>query len=233
MLSGQFDANLPDGRCMSRREISEDSDQIASRIAQKLRDAKFRCQIATFEPADTAVLWRDRLVVILAFTLLTALAWGYLLWLSADMAMGGMDFRMIPSGMGLMVQARAPWQATEFAFVFVMWAVMMVGMMTPSATPMILRYARVGRHTPAQDTPFAATVWFAAGYFLVWLAFALLATVVQWALERTALLDAWMASTSNAPIASLAQEWSSSRQARGYSRLECIEGTPRNQLAPG
>ena len=33
----------------------------------------------------------------------------------------------------------------EFAFVFAMWAVMMVGMMTPSATPMILIYARVGR----------------------------------------------------------------------------------------
>jgi len=199
-LLGQFDVNLPDGRCMSRREISEDSDQIASRIAQKLRDAKFSCQIATFVPADTAVLRRDRLVVILAFTLLTALAWGYLLWLSADMAMGGMDmsdFRMIPSGMGLMVPARAPWQATEFTFVFVMWAVMMVGLMTPSATPMVLMYARVGRHTAAQGTPFAATVWFVAGYFLVWLAFALLATLVQWALERTALLDAWMASTSN------------------------------------
>src|SRR6516162_505761 len=144
-LPSQIDANLPDGRCMSRA-ISDDSHQIATRVAQKLRDAKFSCQIATFVPADTAVLRRDRLVVVLAFTLLTALAWGYLLWLSADMAMGGVDmsdFRMIPSGMGLMVPARAPWQATEFAFVFVMWAVMMVGMMTPSATPMILMYARV------------------------------------------------------------------------------------------
>jgi len=197
-LPGQFDANLPDGRCMSRCEISEDSDQIATRVAQKLRDAKFSCQIAIFVPADTAVLRRDRLVVVLAFTLLTALAWSYLLWLSADMAMGGMDmsdFRMIPSGMDLMVPARAPWQATEFAFVFVMWAVMMIGMMTPSATPMILMYARVGRHTAAQGTPFAATVWFVAGYFLVWLAFALLATLVQRALERVPLcsMPGWQA----------------------------------------
>jgi predicted metal-binding membrane protein len=116
------------------------------------------------------------------------------------MAMGGTDmgdFRMIPSGMGLMVPAHTPWQAMEFAFVFVMWTVMMVGMMTPSATPMILMYARVGRHTAPQGTPFAATVWFAAGYFVAWLAFALLATLVQWALERTVLLDSWMASTSN------------------------------------
>jgi predicted metal-binding membrane protein len=51
--------------------------------------------------------------------------------------------------------------------------------------------------TEAQSTPLAATVWFVAGYFLVWVAFALLATLVQWTLERTALLDSAMASTSN------------------------------------
>jgi predicted metal-binding membrane protein len=85
----------------------------------------------------------------------------------------------------------------EFAFVFAMWTVMMVGMMTPSAMPMILMYARVGRHAEAQGTPLVATVWFVAGYFLVWTAFALIATLVQWALERTALLDSEMVGTSN------------------------------------
>jgi predicted metal-binding membrane protein len=54
-------------------------------------------------------------------------------------------FLMIPAGMELMMPAYAPWTAMEFAFVFVMWAVMMIGMMTPSAAPMILIYARVGR----------------------------------------------------------------------------------------
>jgi predicted metal-binding membrane protein len=180
--------------------VGEDNHQLAVRIAQKLRNAGLGCEIGNFVPTETAVLRRDRIVVILALTLLTALAWGYLLWLSADMAMGGMDmgdFRMIPSGMGLMVPAHAPWRAMEFAFVFAMWTVMMVGMMTPSAAPMILMYARAGRHTAAQETPLAATIWFVTGYFLVWVAFALLATLVQWALERTALLDSWMASTSN------------------------------------
>jgi predicted metal-binding membrane protein len=32
----------------------------------------------------------------------------------------------------------------EFAFVFVMWTVMMVGLVTPSAAPMILMYVRGG-----------------------------------------------------------------------------------------
>jgi predicted metal-binding membrane protein len=122
-----------------------------------------------------------------------------LLWLSADMSMDGMDMtglRMIPSGMGLMMPADMPWRAMEFAFVFAMWIVMMVGMMTPSAVPMILMYARVGRQTQAQSRPLTATVWFAAGYFLVWAAFALLATLVQWTFERSALLDSAMANTS-------------------------------------
>jgi predicted metal-binding membrane protein len=180
--------------------VSQDNDQPTVRVAQKLRNAGLGCEIVTFVPTETAVLRRDRIVVILALTLLTALAWSYLLWLSADMAMGGMemgDFRMIPSGMGLMVPAHTPWLAMEFVFVFAMWTVMMVGMMTPSAAPIIVMYARVGRQTETQGTPFAATVWFTAGYFLVWVTFALLATLVQWALERTALLDSWMASTSN------------------------------------
>jgi predicted metal-binding membrane protein len=180
--------------------VSQDNHQPTVHVAQKLRNAGLGCEIVTFVPTETAVLRRDRIVVILALILLTALAWSYLLWLSADMAMGGMDmgdFRMIPSGMGLMVSAHTPWQAMEFAFVFAMWIVMMVGMMTPSAAPMIVMYARVGRHTETQGTPFAATVWFTAGYFLVWIVFSLFATLVQWALERIALLDFTMTTTSS------------------------------------
>ena len=112
--------------------MGEDTHQISARIVQKFRDPGLGCEIFNFMPADTAVLRRDCIVVVLALALLTASAWS---WLSADMSMGGMDlgdFRMIPSGMGLMVPAQMPWQAMEFAFVFVMWAVMMVGMMTPS-----------------------------------------------------------------------------------------------------
>ena len=70
-------------------------------------------------------------------------------------------------------------------------------MMTPSAMPMILMYARVGRHAEAQGTPLVATVWFVAGYLLVWVAVALLATLVQGALEHTALLDFAMVNTNN------------------------------------
>lgn len=87
------------------------------------------------DAAIEAVLRRDRVIVAAAVVVLTVLAWAYVWWLAADMDMGGMDmsdFRMIPAGMGLMMPATAPWTTTEFAFVFVMWAVMMIGMMTPT-----------------------------------------------------------------------------------------------------
>lgn len=146
------------------------------------------------------VLRRDRMVVAGALCVIVALAWGYVLWLAADMGMGGMDmtgFRMIPAGIGIMAPTSAPWKAIEFVFVFAMWAVMMVGMMAPSAAPMILMYARVGRQGKAAGKPLAATGWFAAGYFLAWIGFCLAATLVQWAVERAALLDSRMASASN------------------------------------
>ncbi len=151
-----------------------------------------------------SVLRRDRLIVASALGAITALAWGYVLWLAADMDMGGMNmsgFRMVPAGLGIMAPAATPWSAVEFALVFVMWAVMMVGMMAPSAAPMMLLYARVGRQAregqqEIAGPPIAATGWFATGYFLAWTGFSLAATLVQWLLDRLALLDARMASAN-------------------------------------
>jgi predicted metal-binding membrane protein len=147
-----------------------------------------------------AVLRRDRAIVVAALAALTILAWADLVWLAGDMKMGGMDmtgFRMIPAGQGLMMPASAPWQPIEFGYVFAMWVVMMIGMMTPSVAPMILIYARVGRQAMMQGKPFAASGWFAAGYLLAWFAFSLAATAAQWGLERAALLTPMMESASN------------------------------------
>jgi predicted metal-binding membrane protein len=152
------------------------------------------------DTALEAVLRRDRAVVIVALAIITALAWADLAWLAGDMAMGGMDmtgYRMIPAGRGLMMPADAPWQPIEFGYAFAMWVVMMIGMMMPSAAPMILIYARVGRQAAVQGKLFASSSWFAGGYLLAWTAFSLAATSAQWALERAALLTPMMESASN------------------------------------
>lgn len=147
-----------------------------------------------------AILRRDRAIIIAALGLITLFAWTDLVWLSNEMAGNGMDMtgsRMIP-GRGLMMPASAPWQPVEFAYVFVMWVVMMIGMMVPSAAPMILVHARAARQAAAQGKPLAATAWFAGGYLLAWIAFSFVATLGQWALERASLLTPFMAVSSRA-----------------------------------
>jgi predicted metal-binding membrane protein len=148
------------------------------------------------EAALDAVLRRDRVIVGAALATLTVLAWAYILWLVRNMDMGGMPMPGA-SGMSMgsmLAPAFKPWTGLDFVAMFVMWTVMMVGMMTPSAAPMILIYARVGRQAALQGKPFAAAGFFASGYLLAWTLFSLVATIGQWLLDSAALLTPMMAS---------------------------------------
>ena len=143
---------------------------------------------------------RDRAVVVVSLAVISTLAWLYIVRLAAAMQMDGMDmtgFRMVPSGLSMMMApASHPWSIIEFALMFSMWTVMMVGMMTPSVGPLLLLYARVGRQAANRQQPIAATGWFAAGYLLAWTGFAFAATLLQRLLELTALLTPMMVSAS-------------------------------------
>ena len=123
-----------------------------------------------------ALLRRDRLTVTAALLIVTLLAWAYVLWLAAagDMAamdMGAMDGMDMSEMAGAMAPAIRNWAPIDFAFMFAMWAVMMVGMMTPSVAPIVLLYAGVGRKASEHGSPIASTGWFFAGYLIVWIAF--------------------------------------------------------------
>ncbi len=88
-----------------------------------------------------------------------------------------------------------PWTLTDAALTFVMWAVMMVAMMTPSAAPVVLLFAGTQRLRGAERIPLAAVV-FGAGYLLVWTAFSAAAAAGQWALHQAAMLSPAMSTTS-------------------------------------
>jgi predicted metal-binding membrane protein len=64
----------------------------------------------------------------------------------------------------------------------------MLGMMLPSAAPMILTFGTLQRRKRERDDTYVPLVLFVAGYLLVWGAFSLAATGAQWALQRYALL---------------------------------------------
>jgi predicted metal-binding membrane protein len=141
---------------------------------------------------------RDRIVVAIALAVVTLLAWAYLLWLSVHMAApsGGMaDMDMGGAGSPL-APAFRQWAPADFAFMFAMWSVMMVGMMTPSVAPMVLLYAAAGRKAAESGAPYVSTGWFFAGYLAVWIGFSALATCAQWALTSLALLTPMMAAAS-------------------------------------
>jgi predicted metal-binding membrane protein len=77
-----------------------------------------------------------------------------------------------------------------------MWAVMMVAMMIPSATPMILTYANISRKRHAEQRPFGPTTLFVFGYVTVWVGFSLVAATGQWLLHSATLLSPMMVTTS-------------------------------------
>ena len=130
-------------------------------------------------------LSRDQLIVSGALAAVTGLAWAYLYWMSNSM--GGMG------GEGATSQART---LVDGMFLFLMWTIMMVGMMLPSAAPMTLLYAGMARKADRQGMPMPPTAAFVAGYLVVWIAFSLGATVIQWGLHEAALLSPMMVSRS-------------------------------------
>jgi predicted metal-binding membrane protein len=75
--------------------------------------------------------------------------------------------------------AGGQWDATEWALTVVMWAVMMVGMMSPSAAPTFLLYAGTQRQRSNGTAIPATVVAFGLGYIAVWTAFSALAATAQ------------------------------------------------------
>jgi predicted metal-binding membrane protein len=133
------------------------------------------------------------MIVIASIAAITLLAWVHIVSLAGSMP--GIGMPDMP-GMDMAQPAIGQWRVSDFVLMFAMWAVMMVGMMLPSVTPMVLVYARVARQASGQGEPFAATAWFVGGYLLAWIGFSLIVTVAQWALAAALLLTPAMSSAS-------------------------------------
>lgn len=88
-----------------------------------------------------------------------------------------------------------PWDAADVVFTFTMWSVMMVGMMTPSAAPMLLLFAGAHAGREKRGLPLAVLM-FGLGYVAVWVGFSAGAALVQWALHEAAMLTPAMAASS-------------------------------------
>jgi predicted metal-binding membrane protein len=138
-----------------------------------------------------ALLARDRAIVAGSLAFVIILAWAYLL------AGAGVGMETMDMGGGQLMVMAPEWTLGYGLVVFLMWAVMMVAMMLPSAAPVTLLIAAIARkRREAGGTPGMSTAPFVLGYLAVWFAFAATATLLQWRLDAAGLLSETMALAS-------------------------------------
>lgn len=140
-----------------------------------------------------SILKRDRWIVLAVLTATTLLAWGYMVREAQAMCATG---ACCCAGMEMSGPDTQPWATATLLPLFLMWAEMMVAMMLPSATPMLLTFAKIQRNRRESEQPFVATGIFLLGYLTVWTGFSAVAAVMQWALHAKALLSPMMVSSS-------------------------------------
>lgn len=135
-----------------------------------------------------ALLHHDRAIVAAGLLGTVVVMWAWLVPASLDMY-GRMD------GLATWMM-QDHWDVRYGVLIFLMWTAMMVGMMLPSATPAVLLFAKVVRTDGKAAATIPRTVAFAGGYLLTWLAFSLLATLLQWGLAELRLLSPMMEASS-------------------------------------
>lgn len=136
------------------------------------------------------VLRRERLIISVCLAAVVVLSWLYLIHTKA--AMPDMDMP------GMVMLDLHEWGPATVLLLFVMWSVMMVAMMVPSATPMILAFVTVNQRREAANRPFVPVTIFLFGYLAVWTAFSAVATLAEWGLHQAAMLSTTMTATSTA-----------------------------------
>ena len=118
------------------------------------------------------VLRRDGLIVGFCIAALVLMAWWWL-FRAAGIGVSAPSGAAAMADMGRDVPV---WTWTYLSSAFVMWSLMMVAMMLPSAAPMILLFARLSSQSEHGS---ARTIGFAACYLFIWILFSALASVSQ------------------------------------------------------
>ena len=138
---------------------------------------------------DPALPRRDRILIATCIVLICALAWAYLMYLGHESSSGQTSSSTM-AGMGMPMDA--PHGVAGVLLTFTMWAVMMVGMMAPSAAPVLLLLAGSQARRGERGVP-AIVLLFGLGYLTIWLGFSAGATIAHWGLNQAMLLSSTMA----------------------------------------
>ena len=129
----------------------------------------------------------------LALAVVTVLSWAYLLRMAVRMRAASSEAQM-HEAMGMHM---ATWGFVDFGVLFLMWAVMMAGMMLPSASPVILLALGTYRRRGDRQARISAGA-FSLGYLAAWTGFSAIAALALAGLHAAALLSPLMAARSPA-----------------------------------
>lgn len=145
--------------------------------------------------AVEAVLVSPRASLALVLIAIPAACWIWVIAMARDMygTMSGASAWMMTIS----------WDAPRVVLLWAMWAAMMAGMMLPSATPLLVMYARAMRNREGLKNPGARIYAMAGGYVMVWAAFSIGATALQRVLASRSILTMMMEPSSNRTAAAL------------------------------
>jgi len=136
-----------------------------------------------------SVLRCDRAPAVVLLIVLPLVSWMWIVVMARDMygPMTGASAWMMT----------AVWDTGHLVLLWAMWAVMMVGMMLPSASPMLLLYGAVARRSATEASAASRQIYaLAAGYLAVWALFSVGATALQRLLARFLFVSSMMEVTS-------------------------------------
>ena len=154
---------------------------------------------------------KDRIIVYLGIILILAVSWGYIIGMGWHMGTlpfgtepmkmdGSMNMDMnnkslLESVLTWMPPMSGIWSFSDFFLLFIMWAVMMIAMMTPSILPMIMLFTSLNSKKIKENKPSASPLNLLMGYLLSWVLFSLVITFPQYGLHKIGLLTPMMEPT--------------------------------------
>ena len=141
------------------------------------------------------LLQHDRAAFAVLLILIPLACWSWIVVMARDM------YGPMTGASAWMMTVR--WDARHVLLLWAMWAVMMAGMMLPSASPLLLQYGAAARRVGG-DT--GARAWrriyaLAAGYIVIWALFSAGATAVQRILSTLLIVSPMMTLTSRTATA--------------------------------
>ena len=143
-----------------------------------------------YEPLNSGRIRKlDRAALVISIGGLVLVCWWYLFQMAQHMSDMSMPMRADH-------EIRQAWGASDFLSMLIMWVVMMIAMMVPTAVRTLFIFERICLLRSTGGSVAGQLFGFVGGYVLAWALFSVGATVVQWWLHDTAKLSDQMALSS-------------------------------------